>query len=222
MNAIILDTETTDVENCEVMELGYIPFGPTPTPVTDAKLHRFRPKTPPKWGALATHHILMEDVEHCQPSDCAPALVPHATYWIGHNIDFDWRALGKPPVKRICTLALSRAYWPEVDSHSLVAMSYFLLGANSHTRGRVKQAHSALDDVLLCRDILAVIMQAGKIDGLDALYLESEDARIPRVWTFGKFKGQPIKAADKGYANWCRKQPDFDPYYLEALKREGL
>ena len=219
MNAIILDTETNDKDNPEVMELAFIPYADPFKP----HLSRYCPTVPVKWGALAVHHILMDEVRDCPPSSEAAGKVPKVRYWIGHNIDFDWKALGSPSgVKRICTLALCRSIWPEVDSHTLSAMSYFLLGANPSTRERVLRAHSALDDVLLCSDILQVIMTVLKISDLDELYLESEDARIPKVWTLGKFKGQPIGAADRGYANWCRKQPDFDPYVLIALTRAGL
>ena len=214
--ALILDTETTDFENCEVMELAWIPYADPFHPF----LQRYLPSRPPTFGAAAVHHILMSDLADKPPSEQAPRDVPQAEYWIGHNVDFDWRALGMPPgAKRICTLALSRSLWPECDSHSLGAMMYFTHGMNEATRGRVRQAHSALDDVLMTRDLLNVIMEVAKITTLAELYAASEDARIPKIWTFGKFKGQPIEAADRGYANWCRKQPDFDPYVLEALRR---
>jgi len=217
-SAIILDTETTDFENCEVMELAWIPLDDPLKPF----LRRYRPTKAPTFGAAAVHNIILDDVKDCAPATQAPGDVPDATYWIGHNVDFDWRALGQPRVKRICTLALSRRLWPECDSHSLGAMMYFTHGQNASTQARVRQAHSALDDVLMTKDLLNIICKVAKIDDLDTLYEESEDARIPRLWTFGKFKGQPIEAADRGYANWCRKQPDFDPYVLEALKRAGL
>ena len=63
---------------------------------------------------------------------------------------------------------------------------------------------------------------AGTLAGLLA---ESEDARIPRKWGFGKFEDQPISAADRGYSAWfqknCRGRPDYQ-YYCIALKRVGL
>jgi exodeoxyribonuclease X len=223
MTAIILDTETTDVaegmEVMEVMELAYINYLEPHHPF----LKRYKPDKPPKFGACAVHHILPSDVEACDPSANARHDVVPATYWIGHNIDFDWRALGSPShIKRIDTLAFSRSLWPECDGHTLSAMMYFTHGMNEATRGRVRQAHSALDDVLMCQDLLKVILKVTHITDLETLWEESEEARIPRLWTFGKFKGQRIEDADRGYANWCRKQPDFDPYVLKALKRAGL
>lgn len=218
-SAIILDTETTDSDpdTCEVMELAWKMYdGP------GVFQRRYRPDHAPKWGALAVHHIMWSDTEGLDPSGVALSDVHPVTYWIGHNIDFDWKALRKPHgQKRICTLALCRSLWPECDSHSLSAMAYFLLGANEETRQLVKRAHSALDDVLLCEKILGVIMTVAKIDSLDELYLESEDARIPRVMTFGKHKGKRIEEVDRGYVKWYRGQDDTDPYLLEAFRRAG-
>ena len=45
-------------------------------------------------------------------------------YIIGHNVDFDWRMLSQPKVRRICTLALCRSLWPLADTHTLAAMIY--------------------------------------------------------------------------------------------------
>ena len=47
------------------------------------------------------------DLIDCDPSYTVK-LPPDAEYIIGHNVDFDWKALGQPNVKRICTQALAR------------------------------------------------------------------------------------------------------------------
>ena len=59
-------------------------------------------------------------------------------------------------------------------------------------------------------------------EGLERLWAESEEARIPKIMTFGKFKDEPVSKVDRGYANWYRRQPDPDPYLLEAFRRNGL
>jgi len=225
VTAIIIDTETTDnkPEEAEAMSLAFVHLDIETGLVSAPHESFYKPSKPPKFGALATHHILMEEVEGMPPSKEALAHVDSAEYWIGHNIDFDWTVLGKPQrVKRICTLALSRALWPECDSHSLSSMAYYLLGATEETRARVKSAHSALADVHLCASILQVILSLLKPHSLQDLYEESEDARIPRIMTFGKHKGKKIEEVDRGYSNWYRKQPDPDPYLLEAFKRAGI
>lgn len=220
--ALILDTETTDVENCEVMELAWQTHSFNMDMAITGTVRRFKPSRPPAWGALATHHILMEELEGMPPAITAPSAVPEADYWIGHNVDFDWRALGQPPVRRICTLALSRAIWPLVDSHNLVAMTYFTRMATAETKRLVAGAHGAAVDVQLCALLLDAICRLEEIGDLETLHRFSEEARVPKVWAFGKFKGQPIKSADRGYANWYQRQADTDPYVIEALKRARL
>ena len=223
--AILLDTETTTNKETperplEVVELAWFPLGKTAG--TGGFRSLYKPTMPCTFGATAVHHILPEDLLDKRPSAQAPRDLPRAQYWIGHNIDFDWKALGQPSVKRICTLALSRSLWPECDSHTLSAMMYFTLGANEETRKRLRNAHSALADCEFVLDLLGAITEKTGVTDLAMLWELSEEARIPKVWTFGKFKDQPINAADRGYAMWCNRQPDFDPYYIVALKRAGL
>lgn len=217
--AIIIDTETTDKEgDLEVIEMACCDYGNP----KDSFRQLYRPERGIKYGALAVHHILPSDLVRCLPSSSAQTDVPLVDYWIGHNIDFDWKALGSPPVKRICTLALARRLWPELDSHTLVACMYFTQGVNDQTRKIVKGAHSALDDVYMCNQVLMAIINFLGTTNLHNLWEESEDARIPRTMTFGKHKGKTIAEVDRGYSNWYRKQSDPDPYLLEAFKRAGI
>jgi exodeoxyribonuclease X len=227
MKAIILDTETTDIEAPEVIELAWADWDLSFTSPGSGFHGYFSPAKPSSWGALAVHHILPEELEGRPPSSGAAKCVPTVPYWIGHNIDFDWKALGQPPVKRICTLALARTYFPNCDAHNQTALTYYIDGANKATRDMLRNAHSANADIELTRRLLyACIEQARRagvtIDTLDQLWQVSESARVPTKFTFGKFRGQPISAADKGYANWYARQPDPDPYMIQAFKRARL
>lgn len=219
-SALVIDTETTDKDpaTCSVVELAWKPWGVGVT----AECLRFSPEQPMKIGAVATHHILPSELIDLPSSSLAPTTLPPTNYWIGHNIDFDWRALGSPPIKRICTLALSRALYPESDSHSLSSMMYFLFGMTERTREVLCNAHSAAADVLMCERVFAEIWRHKGLQSLEQAWALSEDSRIPKIMTFGKFKGQPIEKVDRGYANWYRRQEDTDPYVLEAFRRAGL
>lgn len=227
-DCIILDTEATDRENGECIELAWLSTTDIfdATAVSHTKRMRFKPETPSKLGALAVHGILDHELDRCPASATACAALPPARFWIGHNIDFDWMVLGRPAQPfRICTLALARKHWPEADSHSLSAMMYHLFGRNETTRDLVKNAHGALADVLMTRMLLDEVIRKTGVETLVGMFAESEDARVPRKWGFGKFADQPISAADRGYASWftknCRDRPDYQ-YYLVALKRVGL
>lgn len=223
--AIILDTETTTNKETperplEVVELAWFPLGKTAA--TSGFRSLYKPSMPCTFGATAVHHLLPEDLLDKRPSAQAPKDLPGAQYWIGHNIDFDWKALGSPPVKRICTLAMSRALWPEMDSHTLTAMMYFIKGATPSTREELRSAHSAEADIDFCETLLQTIMAVTKTRELEALWELSEESRIPKTMTFGKFAGQPVSKVDRGYASWYNKQPDADPYLLAAFRQHGL
>jgi exodeoxyribonuclease X len=215
MIAIILDTETTEIKNPEVVELAWAEVEENPWRMYETNLFRFQNERPMQWGAIATHHILPNDLLGCPPS--VDAKMPPCEYLIGHNIDFDWKALGSPPVKRICTMALSRWLYPECDSHSLSALLYYVMGANNGAKKLLKEAHSADADIMNCWIILKAMLEKANISGLEELYKLSEKARIPTVMPFGKHKGEPIASVPKSYRDWYRRQDETDPYILMAF-----
>lgn len=224
--AIVLDTETTTNKETpdrplEVVELAWLPL-----PGSGSFCRRYKPSMPCTFGATAVHHILPHELEGCPPSTQARKDLPQAEFWIGHNIDFDWIALGSPPgAKRICTLALSRDLWPDCDSHTLSAMMYFTQGCNEATRSQLQGAHAATADCEFVLELLAAITAKTGVTDLPALYALSEEARIPKKWSFGKFMNEPIGAADRGYAIWfkknCTDRSDYQQYLL-AMRRAGL
>ena len=142
-------------------------------------------------------------------------LYADVTYLIGHNIDFDWNAIGQPDIKRICTLALSRKAWPTLDSHSQSALLYYL--DRAHARDTLRNAHSAQADIHICATILEHLCRALHITTLEALWQASENARLPTHMTFGKHKGTPLAEVPKDYVRWLLDQPNVDPYLRQAF-----
>lgn len=233
MSAYIVDTETTGEDPVgEVIELAFGRLSETWDflPLTQS---RFKPVKPITFRAMATHHILPHELEKCLPAEEAKALLPaDMEYMVGHNVDYDWEHLGRPACKRICTLAISRCIWPGNDSHSLAALTYRLTESTRWTEARelLKSAHGASVDVALTYAILraqlenevvqtALQFYVGQgLSPLESLYAFSESARIPRIWTFGKHKGQDIAKTDRGYLSWCLRQPDMDEYVKTACR----
>lgn len=221
--AVILDTETTRAKpgkNGEPVEVIELAWRATDSEV--CHIRRYYPQYPMTLGAIAVHKILPSELAQQPPSSSAAGDLPVAEYWIGHNIDFDWSALGKPPVRRICTLALARAVWPELDSHTLSACIYHVLGLTEETRTKLLSAHSAAADIEFCRIVYQALAAKLGATSIERMHVLSEEARIPKIMTFGKFADQPISAVDKGYASWYARQPDPDPYLLVAFRRAGL
>jgi exodeoxyribonuclease X len=153
--------------------------------------------------------------------DCPPAssfrLSDDVSYIIGHNVDFDWEVIGRPEIKRICTLALARKLWPDLDSHTQSALLYFL--ERNSAREQLRNAHSALTDVGICAVILDHICQQLNVKTIEDLYTESEKARIPTTMPFGKHKGEKISEIPNYYKAWLLEQSGLDPYLKKALKR---
>jgi exodeoxyribonuclease X len=218
--AIIFDTETTGINDPEIVEAAWLEINELSAMelTVDSRFsQRYKPSKPIELGAMSVHHIMDEDLVNCPPSSAFQ--LPEGTeYLIGHNIDFDWTAIGKPDVKRICTLALSRSLWPELDSHSQSAMIYFL--ERDRAREWLRNAHCADHDVINCHVLLIHILKKldlDKVRTFEDLWLCSEEARVPKVMHFGKHKGTPIKDIPSDYKAWLLKQPDVDQYLIKAL-----
>lgn len=221
MPTYIIDTETLDKNDPEVIELAKLEVHIAKNAVAFDRcpeVSLYKPNSRIKFGAMATHHILPSDLDGLSPypgwGDAEPDL-----YLIGHNVDFDWRAVGEPECKRICTLALARYLWPEFDSHTLSALMYALSSNLEATRDALRYAHSAGADVGFTAQLLSHILKAlPDVHSVEDLHFASENARIPRVMPFGKFAGKPISAVDNGYRSWYQRQEDQDPYLLAAFR----
>lgn len=220
MKTVILDTETTGFNDPEAVEVAWWHVAISDTPrlsMLEWFNARYRPSKPIELGAMATHHIMDEDLVGCDPS--SEFRLPDGTeFIIGHNVDYDWKAIGRPDVKRICTLAMARRLWPELDSHSQSALLYHLRRRDA--RMLVKEAHSALTDISNCQVILAEILaKKPEILDVESLYQFSEDCRIPTHMAFGKYKGWLIADVPSDYISWCLRQADTDPYLVKAFMR---
>lgn len=217
MKALLIDTETTGMKEPEPIEiaLSEFKFGEAITPLP--WVGRFRPSKPIELGALATHHIMDEDLLDCPPASSFK--LPDGTgYLIGYNVDYDWQAIGKPDVKRIDVCAMCRSLWPAADSHSQGAMLYLL--KRDQARPALRLAHSAAADLIVCQALLEHIVaaQCGAIRTIEQLWSFSESHRVPKIMPFGKHKGIAMRDVPRDYKRWLLGQPDVDPYLAQALR----
>lgn len=218
---IILDTETTGLDDPEVIQLATTePLrdpGDLYQPDINISEQLFRPTKPITIGAMATHHIIPDDVKDCAPWPGRWMPPDGVEYLIGHNVDFDWQAIGSPHIARIDTLALARATWPDLDSHSLGALVYYL-SIPDVARERLKNAHSAAHDVRLCLFVLLELLKC--IPGMASwhqLWQASEKARIPVRIAFGKYGPHEVWAKANGGAIRCADIRQYDPGYYRWL-----
>lgn len=222
MSALILDTETHDLNGYPI-EIAYAPcsFEQGVLVINQGGVfdEYFSCPEPIALGALATHHILETDIAE-KPSFDTFKMPQGVQYLIGHNIDYDIKAVQKCQpdftVKGICTLALCRMVWPELQ-HTLSAMYYHVMDDLELARKHLRHAHNAKADIYFTGVILKTLVEQLGIKDMNSLFIMSETARIPKYITFGKHKGTAIKDLDSGYVSWLLKQPDLDPYLRKAL-----
>lgn len=223
MNALILDTETHDLDGLPI-EIAHVPFyfyqGAPIVEETKIFDEYFSVDQPISFAAMAVHHILESDIAG-KPSYKTFKLPDFTAYIIGHNVDYDINALKRIDptinVKGICTLALARKVWPDAPAHNISTLYYMINGGNSLTRRELRNAHNARADILFTALILEHIIDKLGITDLQSLFLHSEKARIPTKITFGKHKGTLIKDLPGDYVGWLLRQPDLDPYLHKAL-----
>jgi exodeoxyribonuclease X len=229
--AIILDTETTGIDAPDPVQLAH--SQPLEHPLGDiggTMCLYFKPRKPISIGAMATHHIIDADVENAPPWTGQWLPPSPFEYLVGHNIDFDWKVIGSPDIKRICTLALARHVWPSIDSHTLSACIYNIY-PHSMARDYLARAHDAAADVLNTWRVLVSICSALNLQDWESVYERSERARVPTHFQWGKYgpregkKGAAIaevKRVDKGYIRWCLggqcEIVNNDPYMQKALR----
>ena len=222
MSALILDTETHDLNGYPI-EIAYAPcsFEQGVLVINQGEVvdEYFSCPEPIALGALATRHILEADIAE-KPSFDTFKMPQGVQYLIGHNIDYDIKAVQKCQpdftVKGICTLALCRMVWPELP-HTLSAMYYHVMDDLELARKHLRHAHNAKADIYFTGVILKTLVEQLGIKDMNSLFIMSETARIPKYITFGKHKGTAIKDLDSGYVSWLLKQPDLDPYLRKAL-----
>ena len=222
MNALILDTETHDLNGYPI-EIAYAPcsFEQGVLVINQGGVfdEYFSCPEPIALGALATHHILEADIAE-KPSFDTFKMPQDVQYLIGHNIDYDIKAVQKCQpdftVKGICTLALCRMVWPDLP-HTLGAMYYHVMDDLELARKHLRHAHNAKADIYFTGVILKTLVEQLGIKDMNSLFIMSETARIPKYITFGKHKGAAIKDLDPSYVTWLLRQDDLDPYLRKAL-----
>ena len=229
MQAIILDTETHTL-NGQPIEIAYAPIE-----VENGKLTLDKSKLfdqlysvdePISFAAMAVHHILESDLID-RPHYSTFILPTDTQYIIGHNVDYDIRAIEKcgvdtSSIKAICTLALARRVWPDAEAHNISALIYMISKGSEKAREMIKKAHRADMDIILTANILMHIVHQLNINSIEELYAASEDARIPRSINFGKHRGTNITDLPADYIQWLLRQDELDPYLRKALENANL
>lgn len=224
---LILDTETHTLNGFPI-EIAYLPcqldqngLECDDTLVYD-EYFNVEQGTELHYASMAVHHILPEDLKD-KPLYTTFKLPKDTIYMIGHNIDYDVDAIARcgqnvAQIKAICTLALARSIWTNLDSHNLGALSYYLSQDLQATRTLLRNAHNAKTDVYLTAALLKNIIDKLNVHNMEDLFQASQQARLPKYMPFGKHKGIQLNDLPADYVRWLLKQDYVNPYLREALE----
>jgi exodeoxyribonuclease X len=210
MQIIILDTETTDLdEQARLVQLAYknITTG-------DEVCEYFKPPVPISYGAMAISHITEATVAG-KPTfngsnfqiDLAKILTDNIL--VAHNAAFDIRILNNEGIKTnkyIDTLRVAR-HLIDCEQYKLQYLRYFLkLDAEG-------QAHDAMGDIIVLESLFEYLKKIVK----DKFFLNSDSeifqkmmelTQTPfllKLFTFGKYNGktfEEVNKIDQGYLRW--------------------
>ena len=222
---LYFDTETTDTQSKDVIQLAII----TDDPKVWLNIY-FKPLQEISFGAMAIHNITPEDVENLDtfedaklPSDGLDpqfrgnALKEYLEYlakeyiWVAHNVDFDTEVLEKKGIyidKTICTLkvarnALTTADGHDLESYKLQFLRYYLGLYKTEDKEHVR-AHDALSDVYFLRDLFKYLVNNTKLS-IENMILITKQPQVMREMTFGKYMGktfEEIERTDREYLEW--------------------
>jgi exodeoxyribonuclease X len=210
MNVLILDTETTDLQNARLIQLAYKNLA-----TGEIVNELFKPPTSISFGAMATHHITEEMVGDKQSFSeslhhkkllemLGDAVV------VAHNATFDLQVLKNEGIDvSVCidTLRVTR-HLIKSEQYSLQYLRYSL-GLNVVG----VQPHDALGDIL----VLEVLFNYLKSIVKDKFNFVSDDDIIKQMiiltqtpvllttFNFGQYKGktfEEVVAQNKGYLAW--------------------
>ena len=232
MTALIFDTETHklhgDIIEAAAMEVKFYNFDSS-FPVSPTMFEfnkRYKPSEPISLAAMAVHHIVDEDLVKCPPFTKFKMPMNEVQYLIGHNIDYDIAAVNRAGtdtagIKTICTLAMARYLWPNLEAHNLTALAYFIGTDRKATRRGLRNSHSALNDCKTTYSLLLKIVREKGFKSFEELYEFSKQARYPTHIFYGKYRGWAIKDMEDEDIDWLLGKTD--DYYLRiSLENELL
>ncbi|SJN23533.1 putative quorum-sensing-regulated virulence factor [Psychrobacter sp. JB385] len=168
---------------------------------------------------IKVHGITDDDVAGLERFNLAEFELPE--YLIGHNVRFDWRVIGSPSAKLICTVRLARVAFPEWRAYGQSRCIEQLLGREEASLMTIA-AHDALGDARMCHLLYQACCERLGIAPTDfaAAHAIANKANPVSKMPFGKHKGTPIKDVPISYVKWMLGNiHNMQPSLYSALKK---
>jgi DNA polymerase III epsilon subunit-like protein len=223
---LFFDTETTDVQSKDIIQLAFI--------TSDGKEFNeyFKPEQEISFGAMSVHHITPEFLEDkplfkskMMQDSSSMTLFSEVSLkdylndlakeyiWVAHNAEFDMDVLKKKGIdipRYICTLKIARNMLSEDDgkrdleSYSLQYLRYYLgLYKKEDKEGRVI-AHDAMGDVHVLKNLFEYLKSNSSLS-TENMMIISKEPQFIRTINFGKYTGYSLEdlvKIDREYLEW--------------------
>ena len=210
--ALIIDTETDQGRNPRPIQVATIDVA-----TGHEWMQYFNSGRPISPVVTRVHGITDSDVADCERFDLSKFSL--SKYLIGHNVRFDWRVIGKPSAKLICTVRLARLAFPEWDRYGQSRCIEQLIGVND-AKAMTAKAHDALGDARMCHMLYLACCERLEVEYTDFKTIhERVNSAIPtKRMPFGKHKGKKIDDVPLSYIKWMLANiPDLTPSLYSAL-----
>lgn len=224
-NLLFFDTETTDTQSKDLIQLAFI----TNNPNIYLDMY-FKPIQEISFGAMAVHNITPEDLKDCDtfedaklpkegidPEYKGDTLIKYLEFlankyvWVAHNVEFDVEVLRKKEIdipNVICTLkvarnALTTPDGKDLESYKLQYLRYYLGLYKNENKKHIK-AHDALSDVYFLKDLYTYLESNTKLN-IENMILITKQPQVMREMSFGKYMGrtfEEIERVDREYLEW--------------------
>ncbi len=210
MQYLILDCETTGLDNPGVVEIAWIEVDKDLNVIAEFD-SLVNPEKEITAGAEGVHGISQEMVEN-EPVIGDLRFPDREVVLLVHNISFD-RPLVDPYMNVVAgcdTLTLARRMLPNCENHQLSTLQAYCELPKTI-------AHRAPGD---CRTVLALLEYLVEGSGWSLIKLinySNVPKRLEYV-NFGKHKGKRFEDLPKPYVNWMRNAGDWDIDIAHTLK----
>lgn len=173
---------------------------------------------------IKVHGITNDDVVGLDSFDLDKFELPD--YLIGHNVRFDWRVIGQPATKLICTVRLARVAFPEWRVYGQSKCIEQLLGKDVAGAMTIA-AHDALGDARMCYVLYKACCERLQLAPTDfaAAHKIANTANPVGKMPFGKYKGRVIKEVPIDYIKWMlgnihNMKPSLHSALIKRLEAE--
>lgn len=228
MNIILLDTETTDIENPRLVELAYKVYDLETRELKQTFCGLFKPPTPISFEAMSVHHITNEMVSNEEEfRDNLQRVLDfqellRCNVLVAHNAKFDIGVLKNEGIQTYRFIDTLRCARHLIDSpnYSLQYLRYSLgLKVKEGEKGK---AHNALDDVdvldALFNHLEFVLYEKYSRLEQPENYMKMVELTNTKVklktLNFGKYKGEDlyhVAMKDKQYIQWLNREETKKP-----------